>query len=367
MNMHSRKYTWALTAGLFSLILFIAGCSKDNDGGSPKTVRLGYFPNVTHAQALIGVSRGDFQKSLGPDIKLESQTLNAGPSVIEALFAGHLDIAYIGPSPTLNGFLQSKGEEVRVVAGSATNGVLVVGSKKRDIKTLQQLKGKKVATPQLGNTQDISAKYYVKHDLQSALKSEGGDTDVMPIANPDIETLFEKDQLDAAWVPEPWGSRLISKGLAVLIDEEKNLWPNKSFPITNIIARREFLEKNPELVQKVLEAHVRITRELQADPQSFATELNDEIKRLTSKALPPEVIEGALKYTGFDVDTASDAFEKFFDMGKEIGIIKADKLDLGKLIVTDVIDRAVTAVDGEGEGETSETVTSDTTTSGTEQ
>jgi len=330
---------------IMAIVLCVfGGCDHNettNANGNANAVRLGYFPNVTHAQALIGVSRGDFQKALGSEVKLEPQTFNAGPSVIEAVFAGHVDMAYIGPSPILNGFFQSKGEEVRVVAGSGTNGVLVIGNKKRGITKLEQLRGARVATPQLGNTQDISAKYYLTHDLGAKLKSDQGDTDVIPIANPDIETLFEKDQLDAAWVPEPWGTRIIDRGLAVLIEEEKNLWPEKSFPITNVIVRREFLEKHEDLVVKLLQAHIKITRELQQDPQSFAISLNDELKRLTSKALPPAVIEGALKYTGFDVDPSAAAFEKFFSMGKELGILKAETLDVNKLIVKEPLEKAL--------------------------
>ena len=217
-------------------------------GADENVVRLGYFPNVTHAQAVIGVQRGDFQKAIGPDVKLETSTYNAGPSVIEAVFAGHLDIAYVGPSPIINGFIQSKGEEVRVIAGAAFNGVLIVGNKQRNFTKLEDLKGKTIASPQLGNTQDISAKDFVVSYLKTELKDRGGDTEVTPISNPDIENLFAKNQLDAAWVPEPWGSRLISKGLANLIAEEKDLWPAKKFALTNVIVRKEFLDKHPDLV-----------------------------------------------------------------------------------------------------------------------
>lgn len=331
------------------LAFILCGCAKEpaiGPNGEPVALRVGYFPNITHAQPLIGIQRDDFQKSIGPDVKLIAQTFNAGPAVIEAVYAGHLDIAYVGPSPILNGFLQSKGEEVRVIAGSATNGVTVVGSKKRGITKFEQFKGGRIATPQFANTQDISARHYITHELGAKLKSDGGETDIIPIANPDIETLFAKDQLDAAWVPEPWGSRLIHKNLAVQVIEEKELWPDKSFANTSVIARRAFVEKNPDLVRRFLEAHVRITRELQRDPQSFAGPINAELKRITTKSLPDEVVAGALRRTGFSVNPSVESFKRFFKMGKEVGIIKAETLDAEKLFVTGPLEKAVAAVDG---------------------
>lgn len=318
-----------------SIFLFASG--KISAAETAKTVRLGYFPNVTHAQAVVGVARGDFQKALGSNVKLETSTYNAGPSIIEAIYAGHLDIAYVGPSPTINGFTQSKGEEVRVIAGAAANGVLVVGSAKRGITRLDQLRGKKIATPQLGNTQDISAKAYVVENLKTNLRERGGDTEVIPIQNPDIEILFEKDQLDAAWVPEPWGSRLIDKGLATLITEEKDLWPNKQFALTNVIARREFLEMNPELVKQILTAHVQVTNELRKDPNSFDDTINSELKRLTGKELSPAVIKGSFKHTEFTTDPSKESFASFFEKGKKLNLIKAESLDLDKLIDTRIL------------------------------
>ena len=328
--------------------LALAGCGSSPEtppAGAPAktaettTVRLGYFPNITHAQPLLGVPRGTYAKALGEGVKVEPSTFNAGPSVIEALFGGRLDIAYVGPSPTINGFLKSKGAEVRVIAGSAVNGILVVANAKRTgIAKLEDLKGKKIATPQLGNTQDISARHYLFHTLGAKSKEEGGDTEVINLANPDIEILFEKDQIDAAWVPEPWGSRLVRKGLAKVIAEEKDLWPTKSFALTNVIARAEFLEKRPDLVKAFLTAHVALTAELQAKGAELAPELNTELKRITNKELPRDVIVDALGYTGFTTDPAVESFQAFFEKGKALGFLKGDKLDVDGLFKTAILE-----------------------------
>lgn len=332
------------TAGALCMV---PGCSSEpalGQNGEPVEMRVGYFPNVTHAQALIGISRGDFQKAVGPGTEVTAQTFNAGPAAIEAIYAGHVDIAYVGPAPVLNGFIQSKGEEVRVVSGSATNGVTVVGNKARGITKLEQLKGGRIATPQYGNTQDISAKYFLTRLLGAKLKSKGGETDLFPISNPDIETLFVKDEIDGAWVPEPWGSRLIVRDLVNPIIEEKELWPDKSFAMTSVIARRKFLEEHPGLVASFLQAHILLTRELQQDPQKFAAPINAELKRLTTKTLPEEVVSGALAKTGFDVDPSVASYLQYFEMGKSVGIIKLEKLDTDKLFALEPLAKARAAV-----------------------
>jgi NitT/TauT family transport system substrate-binding protein len=344
------------------------GATSENGSGKAEsaktTVRIGYFPNVTHAQAVIGIARGDFQKAFGNNVKVEPTTFNAGPSVIEAIFAGHLDIAYVGPSPIINGFIKSKGDEVRVIAGAALNGVLVVGSKQRNITKLEDLRGKTIASPQMGNTQDISAKDFVVTHLKTDLKERGGDTDVTPISNPDIENLFAKNQLDAAWVPEPWGSRLVSKGYGVLITEEKDLWPSKQFALTNVIARREFLEKQPELVKKFLAAHVQLTSELQGNAAAFAVDLNKELKRLTGKDLPADVMQSSLKYTQFTTDPSAESFQAFFQKGKDLKLLKGDTLDLNKLVDTRLLkDVQATAPTGNA-AQTSSTSAANAATTG---
>jgi len=327
---------------LLAMLPLLATCRRQP---SEPTLRLAYFPNVTHAQAVLGVKRGTFQEAIGSGVKLQPTVVNAGPSVIEGIYANAIDIAYVGPSPIINGFVQSEGEEIRVVAGSALNGVLIIGSSKRGIHSLEDLRGKRIATPQLGNTQDISARDFVVSHLGSKLKDNGGDTEVVPITNPDIENLFSKNQLDGAWVPEPWGSRIIGKGFASLLAEEKDLWPHKQFALTNIVVRRKFLEEHPVLVQHVLEAHIRLTRELQQDPMSVADELNAELKRLTTKDLAPKVMAGSLKHTQFDVDPNPESIRKFFEMGKSLGIVPGTSLDLDKLIDSRPLQAAKAAVD----------------------
>lgn len=328
---------WLIGLAIVALVVGLAACtsSAEKSEGGPELprLRLGYFPNVTHAPALVGVARGDFEKALDGKAHFESSSYNAGPSVIEAIMAGHLDLAYIGPSPTLNGYAISKGAEVRVIAGAVENGVLIIGNKNKGITTLEQLKGGRIATPQLGNTQDISAKHYVTKELGSTLKSNGGDTDVIPMANPDIELLFAKDQLDAAWVPEPWGTRLVEQGVGTIIAHERDLWPEKRFTLTMVIARAEFLEKHPELVVEFLKVHQRLTNELAADPQPHVTTISAQIEKLTGKKMSDTVIGGALKNVAFTTDIPTHSLEVFNQWARDLGFTKPDSPALDGLVV----------------------------------
>lgn len=324
---------WMLLAAVL-LLPFVYTPAEAQDSRGRTRLRLGYFPNVTHAQALIGYQRGDFAKGLGDDVQFEAVTFNAGPSVIEAIYAGHVDLAYIGPSPTLNGFLKSRGEEVRLISGAATGGVVIVGNAKRGIRTWEQLRGARISTPQLGNTQDVSAKYFLAEKFGYTIGNGATDTKVTPVSNPDTEILFEKDQLDAAWIPEPWGSRLMERGLVTMIAPETDLWPERTFALTGVIARRDFLEKNPEVVQRFLAIHIAITKELQEDSVRFVPMMNDEIERVTGKRLADSVLRNSMKYVGFDIRPLESSYEQFLLMGRKLGVLADDGQTIDRLFAT---------------------------------
>ncbi len=202
---------------LFLSVLVVASLSCSPSGGATGkdgtvNLRLGYFPNITHSQPLVGLAKGAFDKT-GPNVKLETKTFNAGPSAIEALFAGAIDAAYIGPNPAINGYVKSSGKALRIVAGATSGGAFFIVRPDRGIQKAADLAGKKIATPQLGNTQDVALRgYLLANGLNS--REKGGAVNVIPTSNPDIMTLFQKGEIDGAWVPEPWATRLIN-GLAV--------------------------------------------------------------------------------------------------------------------------------------------------------
>jgi NitT/TauT family transport system substrate-binding protein len=281
-----------LLIGIVLLILPLAGCGGAPEAAGPVTMRVGYFPNITHSQALIGIARGDFQEALGPDVTLDVKVFNAGPSVIEAIFANQLDLAYIGPNPAINGYVKSEGQALRIVAGATSGGAAFVVRPETGIARPEDLAGKTLATPQLGNTQDVALRAYLAaHGL--APTENGGTVRVVPTANPQILDLFRQGQIDGAWVPEPWASRLVIEGGGQVFIDERDLWPAGDFVTAHVIVSTAFLQAHPDLVQDWLRAHVAITRwelEHPAEAQEIA---NAEIARLTGKALPATVLEMA--------------------------------------------------------------------------
>lgn len=273
------------------IVLCLAVVSAWAQGGA-KTVRVGAYPNITHAQAMVGKANGFFATALGPDVNIEWKTFNAGPAAIEALFAGAIDMTYIGPNPAIQGYVRSNGEALRIVAGATSGGAALVVRNDSGIQTPQDFHGKKVASPQQGNTQDVALRaWLLAHGMKSVDK--GGDVQVLPIANPDQLTLFEKGELDAAWAPEPWATRLIHEGNGRLFLDERDLWPNGQFITCHLIVSAKFLHDNPQLVKKWLGAHVELTEWINAHLPDAKKILNQQIRRETGKSLPAAELDEA--------------------------------------------------------------------------
>jgi len=271
---------------------FAVGCSSQTTTTGTVTLRVGYFPNLTHSQAVIGIADGTFARALGDNVKIDAKVFNAGPSVIEAMFAGQLDLSYIGPNPAINGYVKSKGAALRIIAGATSGGAVLVVRSDAGINTAADFRGKKIASPQLGNTQDVALRaWLMKQGFK--LQEQGGDTQVIPTANPDILTLFRKKEIDAAWVPEPWGARLVHEAGGKIFLDERELWDQGQFTTACVIVSTKFLHDHPDLVRRWLDAHVDLTQRIHADPASAKQNLNREIERLTGQALPPAVLDDA--------------------------------------------------------------------------
>jgi NitT/TauT family transport system substrate-binding protein len=300
----SRALGIVLTALSFSAFVAIPGCHKESPQDA-KVVTIGYFANLTHAQAVLGVASGELEKAVSP-AKLDTKVFNAGPSLIEALFAGAIDIGYVGPGPAISAFTKSQGKGIRVIAGAAANGVVVVARKGSGIQSWADLKGRKIGTPQLANTQDISARHY----LTAVLKQTNLDN-VIPIDNAEQVSMFSRGELDAAWAPEPWGQRLISETGATLVGEEKDLWPSGELLITLIVTTPEFLAAHGDIVDSILRVHRTWTQRLAADPDHYTGALGDALFGLTGKRLAPGILPAALKRVRFTDDPGSATLETF--------------------------------------------------------
>ena len=320
------KYLYGSVGLLLVLagLSLLAGCGGAGSEAATvqPVVRVGYFANMTHAQAVLGVASGNFAKAVAP-ARMETKIFNAGPSLVEAMLAGELDIAYVGPGPAIAGFTISSGKGLRIISGAAANGVVIVARADAPIHTLADLAGKRVATPQIANTQDIAARHYI-----SAVLKQSDLSGVMPIANAEQASLMQRSEIDAAWVPEPWGSRLIIESKARLIAEEKDLWPGAMFATTVVVATPKFIEEHPEIVARFLEAHRSWTARLNAEPVAQLPQLKSALFALTRKQLPEGTLDQAIKRVTFTDSALEDSLQSMAQWTHQLGFAKqAPKLE----------------------------------------
>lgn len=320
-HLSRRAFVGTTAAALASLV---AGCSfpasaDPASSAAKKKVAIGYFPNVTHAPGLIADADGLLAKRLGDaGATVTTQSFNAGPDVIQAILSGSLDISYIGPNPTVTAYIQSNGEGVRVIAGSTSGGASLVV--KPGITSAAQLKGARLATPQLGNTQDIALRHWLTTQNLTATTDGGGDVSILPQSNSAAVQAFAAGKIDGGWVPEPFATRLVSAGGTVLVDE-RTLWPQGRFVTTNIIARTAFVTENPALVRAFLEAHLDALDRIAADPAKSRTTTAAQIKKITEQDIEPKVLADAWANLEFTPDPLSATLRTSADHAAAVGLL----------------------------------------------
>lgn len=317
-----------LTAVLIAAALVACGDAKPA-AGARKVLRAGHFPNVTHAQGLVaqGMSRagkGWFEERLGSDVSLEWFNYSAGPSAMEALLAGDLDFTYVGPSPALNAYVKSKGEDVRVVAGAARGGAALVVQGDGRIAKPADFRGKKVATPQLGNTQDVACRAWLTSNGFNVTPT-GGDVTLIPTQNPDQLSGMLKGDLDAAWTVEPWVSRLVTEAKGkVFVDDTASI-------TTVLVASAKFLREEPDLARRLVKAHGELTAWIVANPAEAQRLVVLELKAETKSAVSADLIAHCWPRLRFDASIAPGAFDAFAAAAKAAGFLK-DAGDLSRFV-----------------------------------
>jgi len=306
--------TFVLGAALCALIA--GGCRSTREPPGTR-LRIGFFPTVTHGAALIALQRGTW-KSL--PVPVEPRAFGAGPEAMEALFAGAIDACFVGPMPAANAFLRSHGEAIVIVAGAAANGAAFVVGKDSGITSPESLHGKRLAAPQLGNTQDVALRIYLEdHGLRS--RERGGDVQVMPISNPDILTLLRTGKLDGAWVPEPWVSRLqIEAGARVFVDE-RDRWPERRFPSAVLVVTRQLADARPDLVRALVQSHVATVEWARAHPDEALKLVGDALFEQAHKRLPPKVLAEAFAHVELTADPMPAAIEKVAADARRLGYL----------------------------------------------
>ena len=288
-----------------------------SDSG-PVTLRFGYFPNLTHATALVGVQKGFLATALGTNVTLENHTYNAGPDEVAALLSGALDAGFLGPNPAVNAYVQSHGEAVRIIAGGTSGGALLVV--RPSIGSPADLRGKKLADPQLGGTQDIALRWYLKNQGFNTDAAGGGDVHILPQDNATTLNAFKQGQVDGAWLPEPWASRLLIEGGAKILVDERDLWPGGKFITTNLVVRTDFLKAHPSTIRKLLEGLYRTNDYLTTNSADSQATANSAIAQVTGKALASSVMSSGWPHMAFSLDPLAATLKASADHQQKLGL-----------------------------------------------
>ncbi len=291
------------------------------------TVRLGYFPNVTHAPALVGVAEGTFSTALGDGVDLQTFTFNAGTEAVEALLAESLDITFIGPNPAINAFAKSGGEAVRIVSGSTSGGAYLVV--KPEITSVEQLKDKKLATPSLGNTQDVALRAWLKGNGLETNPEGGGDVSILPQSNSTTLESFISGAIDGAWVPEPWATRLVEEGGGTVLVDERDLWPDTDgqYVTTHVIVRTDFLNDHPDLVKAVLVGLADAIVAIDADPAKAQADVVAQITEITGSAPNADTTATSFSHLTFTLDPIAASLKKSANDAIAVGLLEPGDLE----------------------------------------
>jgi NitT/TauT family transport system substrate-binding protein len=319
----------ALALGLLTALilgaLVIGGCTATAaPSAGPVTLRLGYFPNVTHATGIVGVANGIFAQELGAGVTLDARTFNAGPDVVEAIFSGALDASYIGPNPTINAYTRSGGAAVRIIAGATSGGAFLVV---RDgIDSAEELRGTKIASPQLGNTQDVALRAWLSDQGLATDTQGGGDVSITPQANAQNLETFIAGTIDGAWVPEPWATRMIADGGGHILVDERDLWPDGRYVTTQLIVRTEFLAQHPDVVRRLLAAHMKATDFVNNSPAEAQASAATAIGQITGSPVSADILAAAWQNLTFTVDPIASSLQASAEDAAALGFLESSGL-----------------------------------------
>lgn len=303
---------------LAAAVMLVAGMTGCGSKGDASEVSVGYFNNVTHPQALYMKAQKTLEESLGEDKKVSWTAFNAGPAEVEALFSGDIDIGYIGPVPAVSANVKSGGDVV-ILSGSSTGGAILVKRPDAEIESVDDLDGKTVAIPQIGNTQHLSLlKLLEENDLKPV--TEGGTVTVSAVANADVANMMERGDIDAALVPEPWGATLLKNGAELLLDYDEFYMEGK-YNVAVVVVRKEFMEENPDVVEKFLAEHEAATKAINEDKETALPIINEELKSATGKALGEDIISESFGRIGVSAELNKESVLDFAQISKDQGFI----------------------------------------------
>jgi NitT/TauT family transport system substrate-binding protein len=323
--MKTRSLIFASITGV--ILLSVIGVSLSSTESNENKIRIAYFPNIGHAIPIVGIEKGFFETSLGNTTKIETRVFDNGPQAIESLFANSIDLAYVGPGPAINGFLNSENHNVKILAGAASGGASFIVHPESEINSASDFDGKKIAAPQIGNTQDVSLRHYLsEHGLKTADK--GGSVIVYNIPNPDIYTLFVKGDIDGAWVAEPWATILELELDGKRLFHEEELWPNHEFASVLLIANADYVKKNPMIISNFLNSHYQTVNWINQNPVDTRIIFNDFLNSHLGQSLSDAVVDVALSNLVITGDPLPDSIHSFAEQADALGYLGRNGYDL---------------------------------------
>jgi ABC transporter, substrate-binding protein, aliphatic sulfonates family len=324
--MKTRSLISASIVGIILLSVLVVSMTS-NDESNENKIRIAYFPNIGHAIPIVGMENGFFQNSLGDQVKIETRVFDSGPQAIESLFGNSIDLAYVGPGPAINGFLNSENHNVKILAGAASGGASFIVHPDSEINFASDFAGKKIAAPQIGNTQDVSLRHYLSENgLRTAEK--GGSVIVYNIPNPDIYTLFVKGDIDGAWIPEPWATILVTELNGKRLFHEEDLWPNQEFASVLLIANADFVEKNPESIIDLLKSHHETATWINQNPIETRIIFNNFLNSHLGQSLSDDIVDVALSNIVITADPLPDSVYSFAEKANALGYLGRNGYDL---------------------------------------
>ncbi len=323
----------AISAGIAGIVLLsVLTLTLSSDTTHENKIRIAYFPNIGHAIPIVGIEKGFFEESIGDQAKIETRVFDSGPQAIESLFANSIDVAYVGPGPAINGFLNSENHNVKILAGAASGGASFIVHPNSEINSVSDFAGKKIAAPQIGNTQDVSLRHYLSENgLKPAEK--GGSVIVYNISNPDIYTLFVKGDIDGAWVPEPWATILETELGGKRLFHEEELWPNNEFASVLIIANADYVEKNKTLMNNFLNSHRETAIWINQHPVETRIVFNDFLNSYLGQSLSDDVVDIALSNLVITADPLPDSIFSFAERADALGYLGRNGYDLSEIFL----------------------------------
>ena len=341
------KISYVIGIGLTAIVLMAAVLNITSTDNSGNEIRVAFFPSISHAVPIVGIENNIFQENLTEQKIIEVKIFDSGPQVIESLFAKSIDLAYVGPGPIINGFLKSNGQDLKILAGAANGGASFIIQKDSGLDSIENFQGKRIASPQISNTQDVSLRHYLStHGLEPVEK--GGTVFVLNISNPDIYTLFAKGDIDGAWVPEPWATILVEELGGVRLFNESQFWPEKQFSSVLLIGRTNFIEQNPETVEKWILSNQKTAEWINSNPDKTKMIYNEFMQDYMGKTFSKKIVDESFSNLEITSDPIKNSVLTFAERADSLGYLGRSGYNLDGLFYNENISQNSVGVEQNG-------------------